>query len=143
MDGPRVNRLPPVEHPRDGLVYIRIPDTPKSINKVGARGSWRAVHMQKKRWQTIMERHLMIAKIPRPLPRPLEVSASLKFPTLHRRDEGNYRAPLEKALGDALVNGGWMLDDTPEWWTFRRVYFDNERGPNTTLLILDWSDNGE
>ena len=40
------------------------------------------------------------------------VECTLGFPTRAGRDEGNLRWMLEKALGDALVQGGWLEDDT-------------------------------
>lgn len=134
-------RLPPVDATDTGAV-LRIPDTPKSLNRVGQRGTWRATHFEKKRWQDIIEKYLMMARLPRPLPRRVRVRAVLQFPTAHRRDEGNYRSPLEKAMGDALVNGGWITDDTPEWWTFDDVEFHGQRGPATTVIIMDWRHEG-
>ena len=47
----------------------------------------------------------------------------LRFPARRRRDSGNYRVMLEKALGDALVEGGWLPDDTPEHYEFGGVTF--------------------
>lgn len=133
------DRLPPVQwfHEHD-LCVLRIPETPTSLNKVGQRGSWRVVHAEKKRLQTIIERYLMMARLPRPLPHFLRVECEMVFPTRHRRDVGNFKGPLEKALGDALVNGGWMLDDTDRWWEFKEFRFAEHVGYNTTILTLDY-----
>jgi len=96
------------------------------------------VHGEKKRWQDVLERYLLMARLPRPLPHFLTVDCLMVFPRLHRRDEGNFKSPLEKALGDALVNGQWLPDDTPRWWEFQGLRFSEERGPNTTILTLDY-----
>jgi hypothetical protein len=75
------------------------------------------------------------------LPRGLELvvaSAELHFPTKRRRDEGNFRVVIEKALGDVLVRGGWLPDDTPDHYRFERVRFSEKPGPHWTTLRLDW-----
>jgi len=127
-----------VQFHENEVCVLRIPDTPTSLNRVGQRGSWKATHFEKKRWQSILEKYLMMARLPRPLPHFLRVGAVIVFPTRHRRDSGNFKSPLEKALGDALVNGGWLPDDTPRWWEFRDFEFARETGPNTTIITLDY-----
>ena len=67
-------------------------------------------------------------------------SAELTFPTKRRRDEGNYRTPLEKALGDVLVSGRWLTDDTPDHYRFGGVVFSSTAGPHNTVLTLRWND---
>lgn len=76
----------------------------------------------------------MAKRVPRGLVK-VEVSAVLTFPTNRRRDEGNYRTPLEKCIGDALVNGGWLRDDTPDAFTFGRVKFEVGDAPETRLIL--------
>src|SRR5947207_1933958 len=76
---------------------------------------------------------LLAEQLPRRLER-VEASAVLTFPTRRRRDEGNYRALLEKALGDALVEGRWLVDDTPERFTFGTVSFA-EGQPRTAIEL--------
>jgi hypothetical protein len=57
--------------------------------------------------------------VPRPVPGGrVEASAVLLVPDRRGRDEGNYRTPLENALGDALVRGAWLPDDTPAHYRF-------------------------
>lgn len=99
---------------------IWIGDTPPSLNVVaGRRWQWTKA---KRRWQTDLGVLLMAEQLPRGLHR-VEASAVLTFPTRRRRDEGNFRALLEKALGDALVEGGWLDDDTPDHFSFGAVTF--------------------
>lgn len=66
------------------------------------------------------------------------MTASLRFPVKRRRDEGNFRALIEKALGDALQNGGWIPDDTPELYRFGELKFDDKTGPPQTSLLLEY-----
>jgi hypothetical protein len=58
------------------------------------------------------------------LPRGLEgvtVEAMVTIGDRSKRDEGNVRFFLEKALGDALVAGGWLEDD--QFYPVRRYSF--------------------
>lgn len=118
------------------LVWIRLPFTTPSMNNLGARGNPRHWHRKKKRLQEQIEQWLMYASLPRPLPNHVRVEVDMLFPTQRRRDEGNYQPMIEKAVGDALVNGGWMLDDTPEHWTFGRVSFG--KGAAQTVILIDY-----
>ena len=123
----------------DGLVsvvMIRYDDVPPSLNTTGTRGShWVATRL-KKRWQTTLEGLLMGSGLPRSLER-VEASAFLRFPVRRVRDEGNYRWLLEKSLGDALVNGGWLVDDSSVRFRFGRVEFEGEPGSARTVVRLD------
>jgi hypothetical protein len=87
----------------------------------------------KRKWQTLLGTLLMAEALPRGLSR-VEATAVLSFPTRRRRDEGNFRALLEKALGDALVEGGWLADDTADQFRFGAIYF--EIGEPMTELTL-------
>jgi hypothetical protein len=68
----------------------------------------------------------------------ITASAVLRFPTRRRRDTGNYRTPLEKALGDALQLAGVIPDDTPDLYTLDRMRFDATPGPARTIITLDY-----
>lgn len=117
------------------LYTTTLPSTPRSINALGTRGSWKARHYAKKGLQSELETYLMVSGLPRNLTS-VVASAALRFPTRRRRDEGNFREPLEKALGDALVNGGWLTDDTPEHFRFERLEFVDEPGAAYTRISL-------
>jgi hypothetical protein len=117
----------------DRIVRVWISDTPPSLNVIAGRGSRFAFAKAKRRWQTDLGLLLMAEALPRGLDR-VEASAVLSFPTRRRRDEGNFRALLEKALGDALVEGGWLPDDTPDRFRFGAVTFAT--GPARTELQL-------
>lgn len=120
---------------------VELAYTPPSINQVAvgraaSRGAGIASTRAKKRLQSDLESMLLVQRIPRPLEY-VVVTACLRFARRNsRRDEGNFRTPLEKALGDALVNGGWLADDTPDTFRFERLVFDPERGEPRTQLLL-------
>lgn len=125
----------------DQVALIELAYTPPSINQVAvgraaSRGAGIAATRAKKRLQSDLEAMLLVERIPRPL-KFVEAIACLRFAKRSaRRDEGNYRTPLEKALGDALVNGGWLSDDTPDTFQFGRLTFDPDPGEPRTQLLL-------
>lgn len=119
------------------MIYeLTIPDVPPSLNKVGSRGSHWAWTAAKKAWQTDMETLLMAERVPRGMAS-VRASASMRFSVRRDRDEGNFRALLEKSLGDALVNGGWLADDTPDQYQFARLHFEDKPGPKQTTIVLE------
>lgn len=115
------------------LVYD---DVPPSLNRIGTRGGHWTVTRAKTRWQDIFEVLLMTSNLSRNQDR-LRATARLRLPVRRRRDEGNYRWLLEKSLGDALVNGRWLLDDTPEYFTFGELTFEQQPGPARTTITLE------
>jgi hypothetical protein len=120
-----------VEH----VVTLNLNDVPPSLNRIGMRGSHWATTEKKKQWQHDLGFMLMAEKLPRGLER-VTATASLRFPKANRRDEGNFSWLLEKALGDALQEGGWLQDDTPDQYRFRGLVFEAERGPKRTLVTV-------
>jgi hypothetical protein len=80
------------------------------------------------------------ATAPRPVTAHERITASavLTFPTRRRRDTGNFRTPLEKALGDALQEAGVIPDDTPDLFAMDRVRFATTPGPAQTIITLDY-----
>jgi hypothetical protein len=115
-------------------VELRYADTPPSLN-TQATSHWRRYHGSKRKWQGVFEGLLLGSKMPRPA-RNVYAEAILTFPTNRRRDEGNFRYMIEKALGDALVNGGWIADDTPEHYRMGRVVFQHVPNARETLVLL-------
>lgn len=112
------------------------PVVPPSFNAVGHTGNRWAWTRAKKEWQGLFELLLMQTGMPRNWAF-IEAKAVLTFHVKRKRDEGNYRTILEKCLGDALVNGGWLADDTPEHFRFVSVTFDPEPGEPKTLIELE------
>lgn len=110
--------------------------TPPSLNQIGYRSHWAVGRRHKRQWQNDLAVLLMARGVPRGLQR-VEASAVLTFPTRRRRDEGNFRVLLEKALGDALVEGGWLPDDTAQHFTFGAVTFALGH-PRTAVALRCW-----
>lgn len=132
---------------------------PRSMNAApqrSSRGAAIARHRAKRALQADLARLLLAANVPRPIPGDrVRASARLLFPTERRRDEGNYRTALEKALGDALAPAPskeerelglqpmfrWLTDDTPEHFTFGAVTFGHTRGAALCTIRLVWGDD--
>ncbi|MDE2106789.1 MAG: hypothetical protein KGL39_56765 [Patescibacteria group bacterium] len=115
-----------------------IPGTPPSFNAIGFRSHWAVGRRHKQQWQ----RFLAIALMEQRVPRGLEVvsaTAELRFRQRRRRDEGNFRVIIEKALGDALVEGGWLVDDTAEQFHFGAVQIMAPAPAAETLVQITWS----
>lgn len=100
---------------------LSIPGTPPFYNTL-AHAHWRRNRRVKQDWQQRCQIVLLEAKVPRQLEL-VTVEALIHHKQYRRRDEGNFRVVLEKALGDALVNGYWLPDDTPEHYRFERLRF--------------------
>jgi hypothetical protein len=118
------------------MIYeLEIPGTPKSKNQLD-HAHWNAVRKEKQTWEGHCMVALLHARVPKKL-RKVRATAELRFPTSRRRDEGNFRSMLEKALGDALQVGGWLEDDTPEHFTFGELTFAAESGVALTRVTLE------
>lgn len=123
-----------------GLISLEHPATPPSLNVTGFRSHWAAGRRAKMLWEHVFWALLVQAELPKGLDS-VHATARLRFPVKRRRDEGNYRAILEKSLGDALTSGNWLQDDTVEHFTFGAVTFD-EPGPHRTIIDIDWREHG-
>jgi hypothetical protein len=110
-------------------------DTPPSFNAVGHSGNRWAWTKAKKTWQKTMEDLLQVAGVPRGLGK-VEARAVLTFTRRGRRDVVNFRTLLEKCLGDALVNGGWLDDDTPDEFSFGAIAFEVGPQKKTELILV-------
>lgn len=118
------------------IARLELPGIPKSLNAVGSRGSHFAWQNEKKKWEGMMFIALRQAKVPEGLVY-VEATAILHPKTNHKRDEGNFRAILEKALGDILQAGGWLDDDDDTKFRFGRLEFAEKRNPPETILMLE------
>lgn len=116
----------------DRVFIIEYDDCPPSLNHAHSR-HWSYFHRHKRAWQDIFE--ALLLQVPRRLAY-VHAEASLRFPVRRRRDEGNFRWLLEKALGDALVNGGWIADDTPDYFRTGLLTFEEDAGPKRTTVFL-------
>lgn len=118
------------------IAQLHLPGTPPSLNATGASRSWQRFYREKKKWQGFCIIALLEMKVPKGAAR-VEATAKLRFPTTRRRDEGNFRVVLEKALGDALQLHGTIADDTPDQFSFGKVTFDEEKGEGLTIVELE------
>lgn len=120
------------------LYELTVPDTPPSLNSFGSVGGgtpWPYIKAKKK-WEGMLAVCLMQAQVPRGLIR-VEASATLTFRSKRKRDEGNFRFLLEKALGDVLTSGGWLPDDDADRYSFAGLAFSEERGDPATVVRLE------
>jgi hypothetical protein len=111
-----------------------MPLVPVSYNET-RYARWQVAYRKGKPFRDALALMLPGAGLARPVPG-VVVNAVLRFPVARRRDEGNFRTPLEKALGDALVKGGYLLDDTPDQFRVERVEFAPVAGPAETALTF-------
>lgn len=165
LDDDRVDDLElaagPASAPRSlEPVLIRWDGLPKSFN--AGHGSWPAFEAEKQLWQARF-RALLIG-VPETVMDVLKpgckhktmpvlvqrwgelercervlVEGRLTFPTLGRRDQGNFRVAIEKGIGDALVDLEILEDDS--WYPTCRFEFGNlqaryEKGVKRTELTL-------
>lgn len=117
---------------------LSIPGTPKSFNQVGLHSHWTVGRAEKQRWEGWLAIALLEQRVPKRL-KHVEATATLRFKQRRRRDSGNFRPLLEKALGDILVSNGYLPDDTSDLYRFGRVELFAPVDRPETILVLDYS----
>lgn len=108
---------------------------PQSLNVFGSGANHFAYQHMKHAWQERLTRLLDGSGLPAPIPR-VVVEGECCFPDRRRRDQGNHRFIVEKALGDALTAGGWLEDDDWTRYEFGGLAFRYEKGVSWTRLIV-------
>lgn len=88
---------------------------PPSLNVLGS-GNKFLYQGFKNAWGAVFAAKLKEACFP--LCNRVVVEGAVCFGDRQKRDQGNYRFILEKALGDTLVSEGYLPDDTWEQYTF-------------------------
>ena len=83
---------------------------PPSLNLGGAGWNGFVYDGYKQAWQRSFHKLMTEAEMPMPLRR-VAAEGQICFPDLKGRDQGNFKFLIEKALGDALQEGGWLADD--------------------------------
>lgn len=111
-------------------------DTPPSMNskRSGYSAHHHVAHRAKKQWEGILFVMLNQAGVPKGWQR-IEAGARLTFPDRRRRDAGNYRMLLEKALGDVLVAQGYIPDDTDEHFAFPYLTFEHGESRGMEIVL--------
>lgn len=116
-------------------------DLPKSVNAggVGSRAHWSRGYKEKKRWEQIWLQVLMENRVPKGMVRCEVAEARLVFRTQQRRDVENYRPAFTKPFADALVSGGYIRDDTEEFYTLGLVKLAHGiPSPSTSIWLNAW-----
>jgi hypothetical protein len=106
---------------------------PESFN-VFASGSWEAYQAAKKRWHVVLAPLLVASGLPLGLDR-IVVEGECSFGDERDRDQGNHRVVIEKALGDVLVEEGYLPRDTWDHYEFGNLV-RREAGVNRIVLSL-------
>ncbi len=115
-------------------VEVSVAACPPSLNDVAGQGSRYRWIAAKKRWYGLLQAALVDAGM---LPcLSVYVEGQVTFPNRIKRDQGNYRAPLEKFLGDALQRGGYLPDDDWAHYQFGDLQAGYEKGVSRTQLVL-------
>jgi len=109
--------------------------TPPSLNAFGRSGDGFVYLNLKEQWGEALRVELERSKLPKGLAHVL-VEGEVTFPDRQRRDQGNYRVLIEKALGDALTSGGWLPDDDWQHYEFGGLAYRYEPGVSRTRLLL-------
>jgi hypothetical protein len=115
---------------------LSIPGTPPSFNKVGLHSHWAAGRKAKQDWEQWLQIALLEQRVPKGLSS-VVAQATIRFKQRRRRDEGNFKPLLEKALGDVLQNG-WIENDTPEHYRFGAVELFAPVERPETIVVLDY-----
>lgn len=117
---------------KDAMVHVGVP---QSLNVHGSSAHWYSYQNQKKNWSARLGELLQASDLPYGLGY-VYVEGQCCFPDRRKRDQGNFRFLLEKALGDTLVDLGYIADDDwsrYEFGNLRRAY---EKGECWTALTL-------
>jgi hypothetical protein len=99
---------------------------------------WAVYQGALKHWKLWLNDALVEARLPKGMAR-VVVMMECVFPDRNRRDRGNMRGFIEKALGDTLVDGGWIADDKffpVDHYDFADVEARYEKGVRKTRLTF-------
>lgn len=110
---------------------------PPSMNIFGS-GNPRVYQSVKKAWSEHLTLLLEQTSLPKGLQR-VVVEGEVTFPrrpSAKGPDQGNFRAPLEKILGDVLEAGGWLSNDNWASYEFGGLAHRYEAGVSATHLII-------
>lgn len=108
---------------------------PPSMNAWGRSGDGFKYMNIKDQWQAVFTSRLEEARLPKGLRR-VYAEGEATFPDRARRDQGNFRVLIEKALGDALTKGGWLEDDDWSSYEFGNLTQVHEPGQAATRIVL-------
>lgn len=97
--------------------HFCVRDAPRSNNAGGGgtRANKFVAAREKRRWEGLFLTELMVLKA-EPFMQFCSADVAVHFKHRHHRDEENFRQAVVKPLGDALQKGGYLHDDTREWF---------------------------
>lgn len=115
---------------------LKYADTPPSMNTNVGKGSWRNFHREKKKWEGIFGMLCLKERVPKNCT-VVKAKIFLRFRVTRKRDPGNFRTLIEKALGDALQTVGIIPDDTAAYFEVEEVVLAMAPGPALTSVTLE------
>lgn len=115
---------------------LKYADTPPSMNTNVGKGHWRKFHQEKKKWEGIFAMLCLKERVPKGCT-VVHAKVWLRFRVNRRRDPGNFRTIIEKALGDALQAVGVIPDDTAAHFEVQAVELAEVSGPASTAITLE------
>jgi hypothetical protein len=107
---------------------------PPSLSVMDTNGAW-VYSAYKKAWTALLFEQLQQTGLPQGLEHVL-VEGECTFPDRRRRDQGNHRFMVEKAMGDALTTGGYLEDDDWSRYEFGGLAQRYEKGVSRTRLLV-------
>jgi hypothetical protein len=108
---------------------------PESFNYLAGRDP-KVYRAKIEQWKALLFDLLAASDLPKGLTHVL-VEGEVSFGDSRKgRDQGNHRVLVEKALGDALVTGGWLPDDTWDHYEFGGFARIEEPGVSAVRLML-------
>lgn len=107
---------------------------PESFN-LFASSSWSVYQTAKQRWAAALVPLLEETGLPKGLGH-VSVEAVATFPVPAERDQGNFRAIIEKALGDVLEEEGYLPADSWDHYEFGGLQQEVVPGVSRTRLML-------
>lgn len=108
---------------------------PESFNVFASGGGWEVYQGAIKRWKVVLGPLLKATDLPSGLGHVL-VEAECSFGDQRARDQDNHRVIVSKALGDTLVEGGWLVADTWERYEVGGFRRRELAGVNRIRLML-------
>lgn len=108
---------------------------PPSLNVLGSGNRFLYQHF-KEAWGAVFADHLRGSNLHQRCYDQVSVEGAVCFGDRVKRDQGNYRFILEKALGDTLVAEGYLEDDTWDRYSFGNLDLVYEPRRSFTELVL-------
>lgn len=118
--------------PKGDLCHL---GAPGSFNAFGSGANIHVWQGLKKQWMGVFRAGLEAAGLPKGLGRVL-AEGQVCFGTRQKRDQGNFRIVIEKALGDTLKEYGWLEDDDWERYEFGGLALEYVPGENWTRIMV-------